>query len=163
METRNFSDGTLVISDGATPTANSIIVTSADGQLSFEEAVTRRQIFRRDEFVEKRDGRTELVRLSFVLQFKEFVVAAGGGDPTPYEALKGIGEAASWESTDDAGKSDARDLKFTIDDPAGGADEEITFSDFSYERISFAEGEDYDTLTVEGIANSISIAKAAGS
>ncbi len=162
METRNFSDGTLVISDGTTPTANSITVTSADGQLSFEEAVARRQIFRRDTFVEKRDGRTELVRLSFVLQFKEFVVAAGG-DPTPYEALKGIGEAASWESTDDAGKSDARDLKFTIDDPAGGADEEITFSGFSFERISFAEGEDYDTLTVEGIANSISIAKAAGS
>ena len=147
MATKNLRDGELVISDGG---SESVTVALDEGDLTISEVQNLINVLDRGALDHRRLGDEVPVAVSFSLKFVEFI-GGSGSNPTPYEALKQIGNAAAWESTED-GDVYAVNLVFTVTDPEGGDDEEITLSDFAHESIEFAEGDEYNTLTVDGSA-----------
>jgi len=145
--TRNLRDGELKIKDGG---SEEITVALDEGDLTVGETQNLINVLDRGALDHRRPGDEDPVAVSFTLKFVEYI--GGSGQPaTPYEALKQIGNAAAWQSTS-ASDVYAVNLEFTIDNPDGGDDEKVTLDDFAYESIEFAEGDEYNTLTVDGTA-----------
>ena len=146
MPTRNLRDGTLVIRDGA-GTPNSTTVPLHDEALTWIEASPVVNVLDRGTLSHMRPGPESPVTGEFTAKFKRFETAAG--DPSPYEAITRTGAAAAWTSTnDDGGDVYTVELVFTIADPDGGSDEVVTFAKVCPLRITFQQGDQYDTLTV---------------
>jgi hypothetical protein len=151
--TKNLRDAVLKIKDGTTPTALEIEVVLDEGDLSADETLNTMNILDRGSLDHMRPGDEEPVKVTFTTKFVEYRQQAGAPDPTPYEALKKIGGAASWVSTNQCGEVYCVDLEFTIASPTSGeVDEVITFPDFHPNTISFKEGDEYNTLAVDGEA-----------
>jgi hypothetical protein len=145
--TRNLRDGELKIKDGG---SEEITVALDEGDLTISETQNLINVLDRGTLDHRRQGDEAPVAVSVTLKFVEYI--GGSGQPaTPYEALKQIGNASGWVSTSNSDVY-AVDLEFTIDDPDGGDDEKISLNDFAFESIEFAEGDEYNTLTVDGTA-----------
>ena len=150
MPVRSLRDGTIKIADNAgTGGANVITVAVEEGDLSFTERHPANIVLDRGVIDHARKANDEPVELSFSIRFQYFL---GGGVINPYEALTKTSGAAAW--TSDLANTDvyAVVIEFTIDDPAGGADEVLTFANFIPEEISFTEGDPHDSLSVSGRA-----------
>lgn len=150
MPVRNLRDGTLKIADsGGTGGANVVTVDLEEGNLRWTERRPAHIIKDRGALSHARKAPDEGVEIEFGMMFQSLSRHA---TPTPYEALKGVDDASAWVSDEPNSDVYAAIVEFTIDDPAGGADEVLTFERFVTEEVSFEEGEEFDRLTVRGRA-----------
>lgn len=149
-QTRNLRDGTLKIADaGGTGGANVITVDLEEGDLSWTERKPRTIVTDRGVLDHARLAAEEPVEVSFTMKFQSFSVH---DTITPYDALTQSGGAAAWVNDETDSDAFGCILEFTIDDPANGTDEVVTFARFHAEEFPFAEGEEYNTLAVSGRA-----------
>lgn len=149
---RNLQDGKITIKDYNG--THSVQVAIDEGNLEATEDKTRRIVMHRGTIHHVRPGDQVPMSVKFSMQYSEFITASGC---TPYEILTRRGNAAAYigtRSTDGAaGPEDYTvDLEFLVNDPGGGSDEKLTFSDFAVENIGFKEGEMYSTIEVSGRA-----------
>lgn len=149
--TRNLRDGELVIQDSGG--SNSVTVTLDEGDLSWTESKPRHVIGDRGTIDHVRNGNQEACRVRFSLKYVAFFGGSDSGDAvTPVDALKQAGNASGWTSTGDAGEPYGVDLVFTITNPDSSEDNEvITFSPFFYDSLEPAEGDEYSTISCEGV------------
>ena len=143
--------------DGTTPTPNELTVKVGEGNLTWTENRTIEYILDRGLIDEVREGDEVPVDVSFEFNW-EYVTgsAASGALPTPVDALRGVGNSASWLSSDpDQCAPYAVDIEILYEPEcrksAGIDNERITISDFRYESL------DFDlraaTISVSGRAN----------
>jgi len=152
MATKNLRDGVLTLSDGDTPTPNTLELTLEEGDLNFTETTNKIVVKDRGRLDHVRDGDEEQLTVSFTLKYVELIKQSTASAPTPYEALKNIGAASTWVTTDTyCGGVYSLDLLFKVIAPCDTEqDELITLSDFYVTSIEFKEGDEYNTLSVEG-------------
>jgi len=143
---------TIKIKDGST---NELTITIGEGNLTYTEARNIEYTLDRGILDEVREGDQIPVDVSmdFVWEYLRGS-SASGAPPTVEEALKRIGNAANWVSTDaDACRPYAVDIEVTYAPiPASCGDQEvITLPDFRYESL------DHDlragTVSVSGKCN----------
>lgn len=149
--TRNLRDGVLVINDGG-GSPETLTIAVDEGDIRIEEVSNAVEVLDRGVLDHVREGDQEPVTVEFSLKFQEFIADTGAASPTPYEALRKIGNASAWASTRGVGEKYCLNLIFTIASPAGAPNEVVTLADFYHTRIAFAEGADYNTLSVSGRA-----------
>jgi len=134
----------LKLKDGATPTANEIIIKIGEGNLTYDENVTMEYTLNRGLLDEVREGDQVPMDVSFDLVW-EFITGnldSAGVPPTVEDVLKFKGNAAAWISTDaDACRPPAIDVVLehipTCGAGAGQQEQEIiTLPDFRYETLS---------------------------
>jgi hypothetical protein len=121
-----------------TAVQESIEVKIGEGNLTYSENKTIEYILDRGLLDDVREGDQVPLDLNFDFQWEYIVGSTGSSTPTVEEALKGIGEAADWVSTDsDACRPYAVDVEITyLPVPSACGDGEvITFSDFRYETL----------------------------
>lgn len=149
---KNLRDATLKIVD-ATATELTCTVALLEGDLAWSRKQSVNVIKDRGTLHNLRKGDEEACSVSFSVKFTG-CYSESAGDPSPYEALTNEEDASVWVSTT-AATSDLYtvDLLFSYVDP-GSADgvEYLNFTDFAVEDISFKEGDEYNTLSVSGIA-----------
>jgi hypothetical protein len=132
---------TISISDGTTPTANTLLVKVGEGNLTWTENRTIEYILDRGLIDEVREGDEVPVDVSFEFNW-EYITGspASGALPTPSDAIKGVGNASTWLSSDpDQCAPYAVDL-IVLYEPncrksAGIDNERITLSDFRWESL----------------------------
>lgn len=151
MAVKNLRDGKITIKDG-TGTPNTVELTCDNGLLEFDEAFNNVPIYDRAALDHWRKGRDEPKSVSFEVDFSEYQSDTGGSDVTPAEALKQAGNASGWASVASSGDY-CVDLEFQIAAvDSGEVTEILTFGKFVADSIAFSEGEEKDTLRVEGRA-----------
>lgn len=151
MPTRNIRDGVLKIKDGDT---EEIEIKLVDSGLTWTEHDNKIYVLDRGVLDHMRQGDEQPVDIALNLKFVE-LIAHDSQAPTPYEAVKAVGAAASWVSTnDDGGGVYTTNLEFTISNPDPSAqDELITFAKFTPETpADFGEGDEHNTLVISGKA-----------
>jgi len=133
----------LKLQDGDSP-VNEIIIKIGEGNLTYDENVTREYTLNRGLLDEVRNG-DEVpmdVTFDFVWEFITGNLDSAGVPPTIEDALKFKGNAAAWVSTDaDACRPSALDivLEHVPTCGAGAPTQEqeiITLPDFRYETLS---------------------------
>ena len=149
----DLKDCIIKIKDGTSPTANELEVKIGEGNLTYSESRNIQYTLNRGLLDEVREG--DQVPVDVRLDFTwDYLRSNGGVIPTVEEALKKIGNAASWVSSDlDACRPYAVDLEVTnAPSPAACGDKEvITLADFRHEKL------DHDlkagTVSVTGKCN----------
>lgn len=152
MAVRNLRHGTLVIQDSGA--ANSITVALEQGNLEFEYNEEASTILDRGALAEFTQGPDVACPVSFTIWFEEWEgKSSTGAAESVVDALLQQGNASAWVSTGSSGPY-VVDLVFTLADveASGGQNEVLTFSDFHCDRVRFAEGEDGNSLEIEGKA-----------
>jgi len=133
-----FRDCTLKIKDGTTPTPKSLTVKLGNGSLTWDEKRNIEYILDRGNLDDVREGDQVPVQFDLEGSFEKYTGSVGSSTPTPDDALKNLGEASDWVSSDaDACKPYAVDLELSIV-PSGctSDDKEVfTFSDFRWEDV----------------------------
>ena len=136
----DLKKATIVISDGGVGTAKkSITIKVGEGNLTWNERRNMEYTLDRGIIDEVREGDQVPLEVSFDFVWEYLKGAAGtGATPTIYEAIKGIGNASAWVSTDaDTCRPKSVDLVVTYDPECGtGNTETITFPDFRWEELS---------------------------
>lgn len=113
-----------------------ITVKVGEGTLTYSEKRNMQYTLDRGTLDEVREGDQVPMDVKFDLVW-EYIKGATGGTPTVEDALKKIGEAATWLSSDtDACKPYAVDLVVTYVPACTGDQEEITLPDFRWEDLS---------------------------
>lgn len=132
----DLKDTTIKIKDGG---ANEIEIKVGEGNLTYTESRNMEYTLDKGILDEVREGDEIPVDLSFdfVWEFIKGTVGTGGV-PSVEDALKNIGAAASWVSTDaDACRPYAVDVELFHKPDCSGEDLEIiTFNDFRYEELA---------------------------
>ena len=126
---------TIEIKDGA---GASIEVTIGEGNLTYTEAKNIEYTLDRGLLDEVREGDQVPVDVSLDFVWEYLRGPTGGTPPSVEEALKNIGNASSWTSTDtDACRPYAVDLVITYQpQPAACGDQEvITLPEYRYESL----------------------------
>lgn len=151
LKTRNYRDGTLIIVDGTTPTANTLEVVGCDGDLTFSETQESFLIMRRGIIDSIREGDQQPISLSFTVKFEQWERADGASTGiSVVDALKKRGGASAWESVDTCGPYMVN-LQFKIKDICNpGAFEVLTFEKFVCDEVTFGEAAEYNTLRISG-------------
>lgn len=152
---KNMRDGTVTLTDG-TGLPNTITLIMLEGDVSWEVKQNVFPVFDRGTFIHLRQGDQDVCTVSFSVKYTGCFTDAGETE-TLYEALTKTGEAAAWTSTT-AATSDVYTLNvaFTYNDPGTAAtNETLTFPNFAFTSISFKEGDEYNTLSVSGIAGCV--------
>jgi len=151
--TKNLRDGELVVKDGA-GTPASITLALDEGDLRITEYEDTIKVLDRGTLSHERMGDERPVEFSFTAKYVELMKQTGASDPTLYEALRKIGGASGWTSTQtDGGDVYTVTMVFTITSPTGGEENEtITLSLAHAEQIEFSEGDEYNTVSVTGTA-----------
>lgn len=129
----DVKDTRMYIRDGGT---NQLEIKIGEGNFTWTETKNRDYILDRGTLDEVRNGDEAPVEVSFDILW-DYIKGAGGGVPTVEEALKNIGNASGWATSDtDACRPYAVDIVL-IYDPAcvTGDVEAVTFADFRYESL----------------------------
>jgi hypothetical protein len=139
------------IKDGS-GTPKTLEIKIGEGTLTFSEKRTIEYVKNRGLLDTTREGDQDPVDIRFDFIWEHLKSATGDTVPTPYEALKKIGAASTWTSSDsDACQPYAVDIELVYTAPCGTDVETITFSDFRYESI---DGDPKaGTVSVTGKAN----------
>lgn len=150
MPSRNLRDGTIAVrvDDNGSASEGISTVTIEEGDLTWTERRPASIYLDRGRLDHARKAPDEAVTLSFSMFHQDFIDYAA---PTPYEALKGIGDASAWISQEAESDVYATDIKFTVTNPAGGGSEVLSFDRFIAEDIVFSEG-DPNRISVSGRA-----------
>lgn len=139
---KKFSDGVLAITDDT----NTTTVILEEGGLSHTVTQPFTWHKNRGALHHRRLGEEEAPQLTFSAKYCGFY-SSTNDEATPYEALGGVGQGASWTSTTAAG-SDVHsvDMTLTITDPVTSATEIMTFPDVALISVDCAEGEEASVL-----------------
>lgn len=151
--TKNLRDGVFTVIDGTLPIAKSFELVLDSGDLTWTEVQNVNQITDRGVLSHMRKGDEEAIAVSFSIKYVELRKQTAASIPTLYEVLKFIGAASGWTSTnDDCGDVKTLTLQFDITSPCGlDEGERFTFTKFYQTSIEFAEGDEFNTLNVEGV------------
>jgi len=149
-------DGTLIIEDGD---SNTLTLDTDEGDFSCEWGNDPRVVKQRGALSHLRDGDEET--LSGTLNVKVSKIRAdysslGGSDtdPTPYDALLQKGPASAWDSVGTAGEPYQIKLTLKIANPdTTGRREVVEIDKLRVGRVTFSEGDEYDTLAFPFTAN----------
>lgn len=153
MPAIDLKNCTIKIKDGTTPTANEVIVKVGEGNLTWTETKNREYKLDGGKLDTTRNGDEAPMDVSLDLQFEYYKGITG--TITPIDALKKIGDASSWISseTTDSCAPYAVTIEVENDPGCGVANsvETFTFPFFRYESI----GGDIKagTLAVKGKCN----------
>lgn len=131
----DIKNTTIRISDGG---GNSIDVRIGEGNLSWDETRNMDYIMDGGRLDDVREGDEEAMDVNLDATW-EYVTGTGTA-PTIIEALKGIGAASSWTSTDsNACRPYAVNITLVYEPkPDGcGDDESVVLPDFRWEQISY--------------------------
>ena len=132
----NLAAGYLKASLAVTP--QEIEIKIGEGNLTFTEAKNIDYILDRGRLDDVREGDQVPVDVNFDFKWDYILGVTGSSTPSVEEALKGIGEASDWTSTDsDACRPFAVDIEITyLPVPSTCGDKEvITLPDFRYENL----------------------------
>lgn len=137
MSQIDLKDATITFADNAG--TNSIEIKIGEGNLTYTERVEREYTLDRGNLDEVRNGDQSPMDVSIDFVW-DYIKGTGGTGvpPSPQDALKQIGNAATWVSTDsDLCRPYAIDIIITYNPNCGtGNIETITLPDFRYEEIS---------------------------
>jgi hypothetical protein len=151
--TKNLRDGSLTIQDDSG--TNSITVPFVDGDFSWSRKQNVIAVFDRGTFSHFRQGDDELMTWSFTCKYNQ-LYAQNLDDEAAYEALWQEENASGWTSvtSGDANETDVYcvDLVLTVTNAKDDATETMTISEAVIQSCDFAEGDEYNTLTMSGIA-----------
>ena len=151
----DLKKATITIQDGGlTSTQESITVTVGEGNLTYTERRNIEYTLDRGLLDEVREGDEVPVDVSLDAVWDYITGATSSGTPTISDALKNVGEAAAWVSSDsDACRPYAVDLVITyLPTPSTCGDQEvITLSDFRYEEL--AQDLRAGTISISGRCN----------
>lgn len=159
----DLKDATINIVDGSTPTPNEIEIKIGEGNLTYTESRNIDYTLNKGALDEVREGDEIPMDLTFDFVW-EFIKGTTGtfGVPSVEDALKNIGAAAAWISSDtDVCRPYAVDVVLTHKPDCVGSDLEITtFTDFRYEELAhdLREG----TISCSGRCNVTQAASARG-
>ena len=152
--TRNLRDGELVIKDGTNP-PQTLTVLLDEGDLTWTQKQKTIEIKDRGSIAQghTRKGDDESVSISFTAKWTQLLgTSANSADPLQlYEMLMFLPEA-NIESTSSPGQQDTLTMEFTVLDPAGDANEKITFLRVYRESLTMSEGEDSNLIAFTGKA-----------
>jgi len=155
--TKNLRDGALTITDG-TGVPNTITVPFVDGDFSWSRKQNVIAVFDRGTFSHFRQGDQELVTWSFTCKYNQ-LYSQNGDDESAYEALWQEENASAWTTvTDgDANETDVYcvDLELTVTNAKDAATETMKIEEAVILDSSFAEGDEYNTLSMSGIAGCV--------
>jgi hypothetical protein len=142
----------LVDNEVITFLPNQIEVNLGDGNLTWQEKVTREYLKNKGLLDTVRDGDQEQVTLSLDARW-DHLRGSSGDAVLPNEAIKHIGNAAAWvSSSDDPCEPYAVDIVVEYQPPCDDEDlEVITFEDFRYETADFDLRA--GTISFKGAAN----------
>ncbi len=146
MPVRSLKDGTIRIADdGGVGGADLITVALEDGGLRYTESYPVDMISDRGVLDHARVAPEVPVSGTLSLKYDGHAQSAA---ITPYEAVTLTGGAAAWGSdASNGGDGNAFIMELVVNDPSGGTDETILFSEVYAEEIEFAEAFPYNTLT----------------
>lgn len=151
--TRNLRDGELVIKDGTSGTPKSLTVLLDEGDLRWVVRSRTIEVKDRGSIAggHTRKGDDESVSLSFTAKWTQLLgKSANSADPLQlYEMLMFV-SGAGVVSTSGAGQQDTLTFEFTVVDPAGAANEKITFSKVYRESLTMSEAEDSNLIAFTG-------------
>lgn len=118
--------------------SNFVTVTFGEGNLNYNERKNIEYVRDRGVLDDVKEGDEEPMEVNFNGLWEYITGSGSGGTPTIEDALKGVGAAAAWVSTDsDACRPYAVDLELTYTPTPStcGDIEVITFPDFRYEQL----------------------------
>jgi hypothetical protein len=124
-----------------TATAKEIAITIGEGNLTYSENKNIEYILDRGNLDEVREGDQVPLEVSFDFTWEYISAVAASATPTVEEALKNIGEAADWVSSDVGAGAACRPFAVDLEvlyepTPAAcGEKETITFPNFRYETL----------------------------
>ena len=126
-----------IVDGGAGSSQKEVVIKIGEGNLTWTERKEREYLLDRGLIDEVRDGDETPMEVSMDFNFEYYQSVAASGTPTPIEALKKVGEASAWVSTDvDPCRPYCVDIIVEYDPGCGtGTTETLTFPDFRYEDI----------------------------
>lgn len=145
---KNMRDGTIKLKDGtATPLV--LTVTLDEGNLTYAmNANPSFTVFDRGVISHVRKGDEVPITGSFSVKYVDLIAPDAAANETLYEVITKTDDASDWISTSTGTDVYTLDLEFLINDPGGGTDETVTFPDCAFTDVEFAEGDEFDTLSV---------------
>jgi len=148
LTVKNLRDCVLTIYDGDSP-VNEVNVAFSEGNLQYAETEQIEQHLDRGDLSHMREGDEVPVTGSFSARLTE-LLSQGDNRVTIREALKRVGAAAAWVSTnDDNGDVDTIGLKFRINTPVSAElDELVDFGKCHVDSIQLQEGAPANTISV---------------
>lgn len=127
---------TMKLKDGKTPTPNGVEIKIGEGNLSYTEKKKRDYLLDKGKLSDVRNGDEAPLEVKFDFQW-EFMrsTSSAVAVPTIEEALKNIGAAAEWISSDsDACRPYAVDIELVYE-PHCGTKETFVFPEFRYDSL----------------------------
>lgn len=163
VQTRNLRHGSLSLQDGQA-NVNTMSIAIDEGNLTFTEAREGVVVKQRGELDHWSKGEAQPVQVSFGIKYDAYkskstqaIVAADAGGPVTGFSVRDFLKNGGGLLTSTSGRDDIYtcDLIFSVEDPTIGDTDEaevLTFSDFYTDRLNFNEGDEYNTVQVEGRA-----------
>ena len=150
LAVRNLRDGLLIIQDGS-GTPNQLEILGAEGDLEFTDVDETFVIRSRGKIVGRSQGDEAEMTVNFTLKFEQWAYDDGESTGVSVaDALRQRNGASAWVSTDTCGPYSV-DLIYKATNVCGGAGKEVlTFKKFHANTINFSEGDEFNTLRVEG-------------
>lgn len=144
---KNMRDAVLKIQDKA---GQYIIVAGEVGDLKFEINENINQIKSRGQLYDMSKAEEESVTVSFSLHHIQYLKQLSGADPTVYEALFGLENAAGWISTwNDKIYTTKVIIEYT--EIMTEKNEILTFKYFKVIKVSHSDEADSNKIAFEGI------------
>ncbi len=151
MGVRTLRQGQLTIQDATPTTPNTLIIPIMEGDLEWTFRKDHSPVLNRGVVVEFAEGLDQPCAVTFSFTFEEYT-AMTGQPPSPSDFLLGQGQAISFISTEPCGPF-ATNLIFLLNNPCiTGQNETLTFSDFVVTEHRFQEAEDFDKISITGMA-----------
>ncbi len=151
---RNLRDARIYLYDATPVTPLKLLIPIDNGDLSWTVHDQSKTILNRGRLHSRRQGDEIPIDMSFTIKFTQYQYAEGSATGvSPVDILLHQGGASAWVSTDNCCGPFAVDLKFEVTDPCDITKAELlTFVKFHAETVAFKEGDDFDTITVNGMA-----------
>lgn len=150
FNTRNLRDGVVTFKSttvGATAVHQTIALD--EGDLSWTQTQNVIEVMDRGALSHIRAGDQAAMDISFTLKYQNLQADTA---TTPYEAIRGVGAAASWKSTD---SSDVYTIStfFQVFNTSGGTaetslEETLRFDNTYWTSLEYSDGDEYSTLAV---------------
>ena len=150
---RNLRDAELVLRDGTSGTPLTLTVLLDEGDLSWTERVNTIEVKDRGSIADGhlRKGDEESVSLSFSAKWTQLIgKSADSGDPLQVYEFLTFASGTAVQSTSGDGEQETLTLEFTVLDPAGIANEKITFNKVYRETLTMSEGDEYNLISFTG-------------
>lgn len=149
--TRNLRHGKIIISDGS-PNPKKFIIPIDEGNLTYTEKDPTFIVMNRGKIDSRNQGDETPLDLGFGIKFQQFSYENANNGISVRDALKGVGGASDWVSTDECGPFSVN-IEYKLVNPCYPSQyEDLTFKNFHADELVFKEGNEYSTLEVKGQA-----------